>query len=226
MGNDMERARISLCAALLGSMSLMATASGAAGDISAMVDAADPAAGQAAFEICAACHAIRPDEPTLIGPTLWQVQGRDIASVEGFAYSPGLKAVEGSWDRAKLDAFLRKPSAFAKGTIMGFAGIADDTERAAVIAYLETFAPGATSTTAAPVTHDFGDDWPQGPGSELTGKVCSVCHSLAIVKQQGLSSERWDELLDWMVEEQGMNELTAEQRTEVIGYLSTHFGEP
>ena len=42
MGNDMERARISLCAALLGSMSLMATASGAAGDISAMVDAETP----------------------------------------------------------------------------------------------------------------------------------------------------------------------------------------
>ena len=215
-----------MCAALLGSMSLT-TAAGAADEFSAMVDAADPAKGKDAFEICAACHAIGPDEPTLIGPTLWQVEGRDIASVEGFAYSPGLKAVAGNWDRAKLDAFLHKPSAFAEGTIMGFAGIADDAERAAIVAYLETLTPGKTAASSAePASQDFGDDWPQDQGSALTGKVCSVCHSLAIVKQQGLSSERWDELLDWMVEEQGMSELTAEQRAEVIGYLSTHFGEP
>ncbi len=197
-----------------------------AADVAAMIDAADPQDGAAAFEVCAACHSAAPDEPALIGPNLFEVAGRDIASKEGFAYSPALRAVGGVWTRNNLDAFLRKPAAFAPGTIMGYAGIPDDAERASVIAYLETLAPGATAVAAAAATADYGEDWPTGAGADLTGKTCSVCHSLAIVKQQGLSRERWDKLLGWMVEEQGMTEPSADQRTEILDYLSAHFGSP
>ncbi len=70
----------------------------------------------------------------------------------------------------------------------------------------------------------FGDDWPKGRGRELTGYLCNSCHSLAIVKQQGLSRGDWDELLDWMVEEQGMAELTDEQRDQVLDFLAANFG--
>ncbi len=72
----------------------------------------------------------------------------------------------------------------------------------------------------------FGSDWPPGQGRELTGHVCNACHSLAIVKQQGLSRDSWDELLDWMVEEQGMDELGDEQRQQILNFLATHFGLP
>ncbi len=78
-------------------------------------------------------------------------------------------------------------------------------------------------TSAQP---SFGDDWPAGPGREITGALCGSCHSLAIVKQQGLSRSDWDELLDWMVEEQGMVRLGPTNRTNILNYLSIHFGVP
>jgi cytochrome c len=70
----------------------------------------------------------------------------------------------------------------------------------------------------------FGSDWPDGEGRMLTGAACITCHSLAIVKQQGLSRKRWDELLDWMVEEQGMPEYDENTRTVILDYLERHFG--
>ena len=61
-------------------------------------------------------------------------------------------------------------------------------------------------------------------GREDAGALCNACHSLAIVKQQGLSREVWDELLDWMVEEQGMPELERQERDLILGYLANNFG--
>jgi cytochrome c len=44
-----------------------------------------------------------------------------------------------------------------------------------------------------------------------------------VVTQQRLSRERWDQLLDWMVAEQGMAELTPEQRRVILDSLGTHY---
>lgn len=68
------------------------------------------------------------------------------------------------------------------------------------------------------------EDLPEGPGREETFYTCSACHSFALVAQQGLSRERWDALLDWMAEEQGMDPLGGEERRLVLDYLSTWFG--
>lgn len=73
---------------------------------------------------------------------------------------------------------------------------------------------------------EFGADWPRTAGWEETAYLCSACHSLAIVKQQGLSRKVWDELLDWMVEEQGMAELAPEEHALVLRYLAQNFGVP
>lgn len=71
------------------------------------------------------------------------------------------------------------------------------------------------------------EDWdglPPGDGRDLVFYSCQACHSLAIVKQQGLSREWWDDTLTWMVEEQNMAELDEEDRTLVLDYLATHYG--
>ncbi len=71
------------------------------------------------------------------------------------------------------------------------------------------------------------DEWqglPPGHGREEVFYLCAACHSLAIVKQQGLDQDGWAETLDWMVEEQGMPELETEERTAILEYLSTHYG--
>jgi cytochrome c2 len=187
--------------------------------------AGDVAAGATAFAVCGACHAVTPDGAALIGPNLYGVVGRAVASVPGFDYSPELEAVGGQWTPERIDEFLLDPAAFAPGTRMGFVGVADPAERANIVAYLGTLRPGAATAAAAPA-QDFGSDWPPGPGQAETGMLCNSCHSLAIVKQQQLSRETWDKLLVWMVEEQGMAEQPPERRTLILDYLATHFGAP
>ena len=71
---------------------------------------------------------------------------------------------------------------------------------------------------------DLWQGLPAGPGRELVFGLCGACHSLAIVKQQGLDRDSWDETLDWMVEEQEMPPLDAENRALVLDYLETHYG--
>ncbi len=71
------------------------------------------------------------------------------------------------------------------------------------------------------------DEWdglPDGAGREEVYGICGACHSLMIVKQQGLSRDAWAETMEWMVEEQGMPELDRETLDLVIDYLAEHYG--
>lgn len=65
---------------------------------------------------------------------------------------------------------------------------------------------------------------PPGEGRTLVQALCSGCHSLRLVTQQGQSRERWDKTLDWMVEEQGMAEPGPRNREVILDYLAEHFG--
>ncbi len=105
--------------------------------IAAAFAQADPARGQAAFRVCAACHAA--DKPqNRVGPHLMGILGRDIASVEGFAYSDALKGLEGAWTLETLDGWLENPRGYAPGNKMGFPGVKDIQARADIIAYIES----------------------------------------------------------------------------------------
>ena len=74
------------------------------------------------------------------------------------------------------------------------------------------------------------EDWefaplPRGEGAEETYYACIACHSLRTVTQGAYSRRVWDELLDWMVEEQGMHPLEPDEREIILEYLVTHLGE-
>jgi cytochrome c len=185
----------------------------------------DPAAGAQAFLLCSACHNARPDAAALIGPNLWNVVARPVASAAGFEYSEALQGVGGTWTPALLDRFLADPLGFAPGTRMGFAGIKDAAERANIVAYLQTLHDGAGVPIATPAV-DYGPDWPPGPGQAEAGQLCNSCHSLTLVKQQKLPRRTWEKLLVWMVEEQGMAEQSPETLELILGYLSKNFGRP
>lgn len=66
---------------------------------------------------------------------------------------------------------------------------------------------------------------PPGEGVEDTYYACIACHSLRTVTNGGYSRRVWDELLDWMVEQQGMMELEPDEREIILNYLATHIGE-
>lgn len=87
---------------------------------------------------CQGCHGMTPESGAGIGPSLWNVVGRSIASAGDFTYSAGLSAVDGNWTPAALRQFLTDPNAFAPGTTMALPTPYDESELADLIAYLQT----------------------------------------------------------------------------------------
>lgn len=101
------------------------------------------AAGEAAFRACRACHQVGENARNGTGPVLNGVYGQPAGLVEGFRYSPVLtKAGEEGlvWDAEALDAFLANPRTFLPRNRMAYGGMRKDEDRAALIAYLSTFA--------------------------------------------------------------------------------------
>lgn len=71
------------------------------------------------------------------------------------------------------------------------------------------------------------DDWkglPEGLGREEVFDTCQACHSLRLVQQQGLDKYSWKETLEWMVEEQEMDEPDPEELPLLINYLTEFYG--
>jgi len=63
---------------------------------------------------------------------------------------------------------------------------------------------------------------PPGDGRDAVFDACIACHSTMLVAQQRLARDIWDETLEWMVEEQGMDELTDDEHQEILDYLSRY----
>lgn len=103
-----------------------------------LIAVADIAKGEKIIKKCTACHSFNEGGGNKVGPALWGVYNKNIASVDGYSYSDALASLDGAWDTENLNAWLYKPKTFAKGNKMSFAGIKKDADRAALIAYLKT----------------------------------------------------------------------------------------
>ena len=110
--------------------------------IAPLLAKADVAAGEAyAKKNCGICHTFNEGGKALVGPNLYNIVGAPHAHAQGFDYSNAIKSKQGPWNFDELNQWLYKPSAYAPGTRMGFAGIQNDQERANVIAYLRSLSP-------------------------------------------------------------------------------------
>jgi cytochrome c len=217
---------------LLGLMASVAFAgqAAAAESLAARLAAASPENGEKIFRRCHACHSNERGGPHVNGPNLWGVVGRPVASAEGFdKYSEALRATGGTWTPERLDAFLTDPHEDVHGTRMPFTGLEKPQARADLIAYLNQnsdapldLAVGSAAPAAEQEPPEFGVLY-DAEGVEATYAYCSACHSERLVAQQGLTREGWAELIEWMVDEQGMAEIEQPDYDVVLDYLSTHY---
>lgn len=112
-----------------------------ASPLEAMIAAASLADGEAAMRKCRTCHDWTENGRNKVGPVLYDVIGRHIGAYDGYRYSDAMIAYgeeNGEWTYELLDHYLIDPRASVPGTKMTFAGIRDEEERAAIIAYLRT----------------------------------------------------------------------------------------
>ena len=101
-------------------------------------DAGNAAAGKEIFShTCQNCHAVEIGV-NKVGPTLWNVVDRKMASIPDYNYSPAMKAETGAWSTKELDAYLADPRGDKHGVKMFFKGLPGEQDRANVIAYLQT----------------------------------------------------------------------------------------
>ena len=95
--------------------------------------------GAAAAKVCQTCHTFEKNGPNRVGPNLYGIVGDHKGEGRGgFNFSAALKAKGGEWTIDDLNKFITNPKGFVPGTAMGFAGIQKDSQRADVIAYLNS----------------------------------------------------------------------------------------
>jgi cytochrome c len=83
---------------------------------------------------CSACHQVAQPRNG-IGPTLQGTIGRAAGTVEGFNYSPALKASGITWTPETLNSYLTGPTAMVRGTRMT-QRVADEQQRRDIIEFL------------------------------------------------------------------------------------------
>ena len=124
-------------------------AAGLAVSLCGAASAQDATKGETVFKQCGACHAL---DHVVVGPPLGGVIGRKAGSVDGFTYSPLMKAAGDAglvWNEAALVDYLKNPSAYlkayvkskgkeAKGSSMMYYMLGDEEQRKNVATYLET----------------------------------------------------------------------------------------
>jgi cytochrome c len=133
--------------------------------IAARLAKADAAAGKKSFSKCLVCHTDQKGGPNKIGPNLWGVVGAKKDARSDYQYSGVLAKKGGNWTFDDLDKWLTKPSAFAPGTKMTFAGDPSGQDRANIIAYLRTQSDSPVPLPAAP-----SGDQSQQPSSQGQGQ--------------------------------------------------------
>jgi cytochrome c len=121
--------------------------------IAVLLASADAGRGEAGVRAqgCVACHSFNEGGKAGVGPNLYGVIGAPHGHMEGYIYSAALKGKQGPWTFDEMNAWLIKPSAYAPGTKMSYAGLSDGKKRADIIAYLRSLSHDPLPLPAAPV---------------------------------------------------------------------------
>jgi cytochrome c len=90
------------------------------------------------FRPCGACHSFSEGEPAKIGPNLWGVVGRPVASFPGFDYSERLLRRGGVWTEDRLIEFFEEEKHFEQGTHAAFRNMQTREDRELLLSLLKS----------------------------------------------------------------------------------------
>jgi cytochrome c len=97
---------------------------------------AAPLPRPAAFGICAACHKTEKGAPNSIGPNLWGIGGTRAGELDGFNFSPAMKASKIKWTKATLTQFIQEPQKTIPGNRMPFGGLKNPQSAGQIADYI------------------------------------------------------------------------------------------
>ena len=83
----------------------------------------------------------------------------------------------------------------------------------------------AAQTPRVRPAEETPEQYPAGANRDDTFYYCTACHSFKIVAAQGLSRERWNETLDFMVARHKMPDVQGAERERMLDYLAAAFPE-
>jgi cytochrome c len=134
----------------------------------------------------------------MTGPSLAGVWGRKAGSLQSFErYSPALKASNIVWNEITLDQWLKSPAQFIPNNYMTFAGIADERQRADLVAFLKEAGNGQTPSAErgggmmGGMTSHFTDLKTVGPNRQVSS--IRVCHdSYFVTTADGKTVPFWE----------------------------------
>jgi len=157
---------------------------------------ADAVAGEKLFKQCMGCHQVGESAKHQFGPTLNGVLDRSAATTDGYDYSSPFKSARDSglvWNNESMHEFLAAPMQYITGTKMAFPGIADENDRASLIAYLKLFDKNGVMVSTPEVTEE-----PPKPVTEAPRKLASEyilpTHGVLHIGRVALEAEvvAWD----------------------------------
>ena len=106
--------------------------------VASAAHAADANNGKTVFARCAICHNVEKDGGNGVGPNLFGIVGRKSGIAEGFNYSAAMKNAHITWTEDNLAKYIAGPAKMVPGNKMAFGGIAQKSQIADVVEYLET----------------------------------------------------------------------------------------
>jgi len=128
---------------------------------------ASPSSGERRVALCQSCHSFEEGGPNGTGPNLYDIVGREVASVPGFNYSGALQEFGGEWTFERLSGYLENSQQYVPGTAMA-QRIGKDEQRAQIIAYLRTLSndPVPLPEVEAPAEEDAAQAEAEGGEEE------------------------------------------------------------
>ncbi|MGM0584189.1 MAG: c-type cytochrome [Pseudomonadota bacterium] len=102
------------------------------------------AAGERVWNKCRACHKVGEGAANGVGPHLNGVVGREAGSLEDYRYSKAMETAGEDglvWNDETMTEYLANPRKMIRGTKMTFAGLRDEEDIDAVLAYIEAQQP-------------------------------------------------------------------------------------